>query len=240
MYNKFILDMHTHTLASGHAYGTIREMAQAAAEKGLELLGISEHAPGIPGTVDPFYYCNLSVVPRSLYGVEVIFGSEVNVLAGGHLSLDDEWLDKLDYAIAGIHATCYEDAGREANTDNLIACMRHPKIKFVSHPDDDHTPLDYERLVPAAKENGVALEVNNSSFLKREGVRLNYRENYRRMLALCKQHHAPIIVDSDAHDPSAVGGFDEARKFLQEQDFPEELILNVAADRLKIFISWQA
>ena len=86
----------------------------------------------------------------------------------------------------------------------------------------------------------MALEVNNSSFLKREGVRLNYRENYRRMLALCKQHHAPIIVNSDAHDPSAVGGFDEARKFLQEQDFPEELILNVAADRLKRFISWQA
>ena len=47
MYNKFLLDMHTHTLASGHAYGTIREMAQAAAENGLKLLGISEHAPGM-------------------------------------------------------------------------------------------------------------------------------------------------------------------------------------------------
>ena len=65
MYNKFILDMHTHTLASGHAYGTIREMAQAAAENGLKLLGISEHAPGMPGTVDPFYYCNGYVTTNS-------------------------------------------------------------------------------------------------------------------------------------------------------------------------------
>lgn len=52
-------DMHMHTLVSGHAYGTIREMAQAARAKGLEMIGITEHAPGIPGTVDPFYYNNL-------------------------------------------------------------------------------------------------------------------------------------------------------------------------------------
>ena len=31
-------DMHMHTLVSGHAYGTIREMAQAAQAKGLEMI----------------------------------------------------------------------------------------------------------------------------------------------------------------------------------------------------------
>ena len=56
MQNIFVADIHTHTIASGHAYGTIREMAYAASEQGLHLLGISEHAPGIPGTVNPFYY----------------------------------------------------------------------------------------------------------------------------------------------------------------------------------------
>lgn len=45
-----------HTIASGHAYGTIREMAAAAKERGLQLIGITEHAPGIPGTTDIFYY----------------------------------------------------------------------------------------------------------------------------------------------------------------------------------------
>ena len=53
---KLIADMHMHTLVSGHAYGTIREMAATAGEKNLKLIGITEHAPGIPGTVDPFYY----------------------------------------------------------------------------------------------------------------------------------------------------------------------------------------
>ena len=45
---EFTLDLHTHTVASGHAYSTVQEMAKAAADKGLKLLGITEHAQGIP------------------------------------------------------------------------------------------------------------------------------------------------------------------------------------------------
>ena len=82
-----------HTIASGHAYGTIREMAQAAAGRGLQLIGLSEHAPGIPGTVHPFYYLNLQVIPRELYGVEIVHGSEINVLPGGELSLEQRYID---------------------------------------------------------------------------------------------------------------------------------------------------
>ena len=84
-----VADVHTHTIASGHAYGTIREMAQAAASIGLKVLGLTEHAPGIPGTVDPFYYLNLGVVPRELYGVRILHGSEINVMNDGTLSLEE-------------------------------------------------------------------------------------------------------------------------------------------------------
>ena len=48
-----IADLHMHTLVSGHAFGTIREMAASASEKGLQLIGITEHGPGLPGTCDP-------------------------------------------------------------------------------------------------------------------------------------------------------------------------------------------
>ncbi len=49
-YNS-VLDLHTHTVASGHAYCSLREMAKAASEKGLEVLGITEHAPKMRGLV---------------------------------------------------------------------------------------------------------------------------------------------------------------------------------------------
>lgn len=232
---KMIADIHMHTLASGHAYGTIREMVQAAKERGLQLIGISEHAPGIPGTVDPFYFLNFEVIPRFIDGIEVIHGCEINVLNGGKLSLGQRYIDCLDYAIVGIHGHCYENEGREKNTRNIIECMKNEKVHFVSHPDDDHTPLDYEMLVKAAKQYKVALEVNNSSLINKE-QRLHCYENYKEMLTLCSQYKVPIIVSSDAHDPSWVGEFELACQLLEELSFDEDFILNNDIEKLKQFI----
>ena len=228
-------DIHTHTIASGHAYGTIREMAQEAREAGLELYGHAEHSPSTPGAVDPLYFLNLKVVPRRLYGVGILHGCEINVMNGGILDLKERYLRVLDYAYVGIHGICYKDEGRDRNTDNLIQCMKHEKVFFVSHPDDDHTPVDYDRLTDAALMYHVALEVNNSSFKKLDH-RLNCVENYRTMLRLCEQKRVPVILGSDAHDPSAVGDVSLAAAFIEEVGFDRGLILNTDTDRLKSFI----
>ncbi len=53
---KYVLDVHTHTLASGHSYSTIREMANMASDKGLELLGITEHGPRMPAGCLPYHW----------------------------------------------------------------------------------------------------------------------------------------------------------------------------------------
>ena len=229
----FAADLHTHTLASGHAYGTIRENVEGARAAGIQVLGATEHAPGIPGTVDPFYYRNIKVVPKRIHVVSILHGSEINVLEDGTLSLEAQFMKYLDYAIVGIHTVCYHDQGRRKNTDNVIACMQHPKVKIVSHPDDDHTPLDYERLVAAAKQYNVALEVNNSSF-KKPDRRINCLDNYRTMLGLCTAQRVPIVVDTDAHDPSAVGRMDLAAAFLESVRMDPELILNLRGNLEKL------
>ena len=72
---NYVLDVHTHTIASGHAYNTMREMAKAAADKGLELLGITEHAMAMPGTCHEYYLQNLKMVEREMYGTELLLGS---------------------------------------------------------------------------------------------------------------------------------------------------------------------
>ncbi len=233
----FILDIHTHSIASGHAYGTIREMAQAASERKLHVLGVSEHAPGIPGTTDPIHFTNLSVIPRTLYGVHIIHGCEINIQNDGTLSLSQRHINFLDYAIIGLHSICYKNEGARKNTENVISCMKNEKVHFVSHPDDGTIPLDYEKLVLSAKENQVALEVNNSSIVKK-AKRLNCIENYHTMLALCMEYQVPIIVSSDAHDPSWVGEFSLARKLLEEIHFDENLILNTDMQKFEEFIGY--
>lgn len=230
-----IADLHMHTLVSGHAFGTIREMAADAANKGLQLIGITEHGPGLPGTCDPIYFLNLNDAPRNLYGVELLYGCEANVLTGGQLSLGRRYLEALDYAIAGIHGFCYENEGIVKNTDNLIRCMKEPKVRFLSHPDDSRYPLDYPALVEGAREYGIALEVNTSS-LRTPSFRVGCLENYEIMLPLCMQYQVPVIVDSDAHDPSRVGDFVLAMQLLDRIGFDEDLILNNDLNKVKTFL----
>ena len=230
-----IADLHMHTLVSGHAYGTIREMAEGAARKNLQLIGITEHGPGIPGTCDPIYYLNFRVAPRKLYNVEILYGCEVNICTGGTLSMGRRYLDALDYAIAGIHGFCYENEGVTKNTDSIIRCMEDPKVRFISHPDDSRYPVDYSALVQGAKEYGVALEVNNSS-LSPISFRPGCLDNYRCMLPLCMEYGVPVMVDSDAHDPADVGNVSLATKLLEEIGFDERLILNNDAEKVKAFL----
>lgn len=230
-----VLDMHTHTLASGHAYGTIREMAQAAAEKGVKLLGISEHAPGIPGTCDEIYFHNLSAVPRELYGVRMMFGSEINIRDDGSLTMSEGVMDRLDYRIAGIHVQCFTPGNRDKNTQAMVAAIRNPRVDIISHPDDGGTPLDYRRVVLAAGESHTLLEVNNSS-LRNPARRPNCRENYREMLSLCKKEGVAVIFDSDAHDPSDVLALEAVATFMADIDFPEELVVNTSVEKLLAFL----
>ena len=231
----FVADVHMHSVMSGHAFGTVRELAAVAAERGLQLIGVTEHGPGIPGTCDPIYFRNFIDAPRNLYGVEMLYGSEVNVLNTGTVDLDRRHLDCLDYAVAGIHGLCYEDVGIVGNTDNVISCMADPKVRFISHPDASTYPLDYEALVQGAKAYNVALEVNNSS-LRKPKLRPNCVENYEKMLPLCMEYGVNIIVNTDSHDPGAVGDFTLARGLLERLEMEESLILNNDLEKLKKFL----
>lgn len=77
---KLLVDLHTHTVASGHAYSTITENAQAASNRGLKLLGMIEHGPSMPGAPDLYHFGNLSILPEELFGVKILPGVEANII----------------------------------------------------------------------------------------------------------------------------------------------------------------
>ena len=105
---RIAVDTHSHTLASGHAYNTMREMAQAASERGLEALALTEHAPEMPGTCCLFYFENLKIVPREMYGVNLLLGTELNIMnPEGEVDLNDRVLKEMDIVILSIHRPCF-------------------------------------------------------------------------------------------------------------------------------------
>lgn len=229
----YVFDLHTHTIASGHAYNTLREMARAAADKGLELLGITEHAPAMPGACHKFHFHNLKVVPRELYGVKLLLGSEVNIMdANGTLDLHEKTMAGLDVIIASLHTPCMKPGTREENTQAVINAIRNPHVNIIGHPDDGRYELDYPAVVQAAKEYGKVLELNNHS-MDPECTRQNGRENDTIILNLCKQYRVPVVMSSDAHFDTLIAGFDNCIELLTELDFPEELVLNRSVEALR-------
>ena len=223
---KTLLDVHTHSIVSGHAYSSIQEMAMAASEKGLQILGITEHAPALPGACDPIYFRNLHVVPREMYGVRLLLGAELNILdTKGTLDLDENYYRILDLRIAGIHSLCWKGGSREENTYAMLQAIRNPWTQIISHPGDGTAQLDFEPIVLAAKETRTLLEINSSSM---DPVRHKEeaRDNNLEILRLCRRYEVPIILGSDAHISFSVADYRYALPLLAETDFPEALVIN--------------
>jgi putative hydrolase len=234
---KDILDVHTHTIASGHAYNTMMEMIHAAQDKGLEVYGITEHAPKMPGTCQDFYFQNLKVVPRRFGELEVLLGVELNILdEHGTVDLKEPYLGRMDVAIASLHTPCIKPGSREYNTECIIQAMKNPHINIIGHPDDARYPLDYDAIVQAAKETHTLLEMNNHS-LSPTGSRVGARENDLIILELCKRHQVPVIMGSDAHYQDDIRNHARTLALMEEVDFPEELVVNTDKKKLYAYIN---
>lgn len=234
---KYVLDTHTHTVVSGHAYNTINEMMQAAADRGLELLGITEHAMAMPGACHEFYFQNGRRVPRERYGVKLLFGAEVNIMDfDGRVDMSDSLMQKMDIVIASMHVPCMKKGSRDQNTQAYIEVMKNPWVNIIGHPDDSRFPIDYEALVQAAREYGRLLEINNHS-MEPGASRQGARENYLEMLSWCIRYEVPVVVGSDAHVDIEVGTHENAYKLLTETGFPEKLVANTGVDFLKKYVN---
>lgn len=233
---KFFADLHIHTVASGHAYSTIDEIAREARDKRLIVIGIADHSEGMPGGAPLFHFHNLRAVPREIYGVTVLKGAEVNIIDyDGTVDLNDDTLKGLDFAIASLHPPCIDFAEADQVTAGLLKAMENPYVKIIGHPGDSRYPFDVEAVVLASKRTGTLLEVNNAS-LTPDSFRPGVRECLVELLGLCKQHDVPVIVGTDAHICYAVGDFELAVDFLKEIDFPERLIMNTMPDKLVEFL----
>lgn len=222
-----LFDMHLHTIASGHgAADTITDMARKAKENGLAMIGISDHGPATVNAAKPPYFQSLPHTPRKRFGVDVLFGVELNILDyNGTVDLDDKLLKKLDYAIVSMHLPNISPGTPKQNTAAYIGAMNHPKVKIIGHWDDSRYPVQIDTLLKAAIDRHVFLEINNSS-LSPDSYRGDTRRINIELLNLCKQYHYPVILGSDSHGARHCGDFRHCIELLQLTGFPKELVLN--------------
>ncbi len=229
---EYKLDIHCHTISSGHAYSTIEENFKAASMKKLELLAITDHAPAMPGGAHLFHFYNMRILPKILMGVRLIKGVEVNITDyKGSIDLDDDVLDNLELVIASLHPPCLEFGTEIQHTETLLKAMENPKVNIIGHPGDIRYNFNIKEIVSASKETNTLLEINNSS-LKPTSFRPGGDIMIRKIIEECILQDAPLIMGSDAHFSADVGNFSEASALLNKLDFPEHNIVNRSVEKL--------
>jgi putative hydrolase len=225
---RFVADLHTHTIASGHAFSTVLEIAQAAAGKGLAMFAVTDHGPAMPGGPHAYHFSNLYSIPTVLFGVRVLKGVEANVIdCEGTLDLDEYRLSKLDIVLAGLHTLCAPNASVEENTRMMLQAMRNPWVDAIVHPGNPEYPVDIEQIVQGAVHYDVALEINNSSLT---GARVGSKPYCSNMAALARQYGAKLLAGSDSHFAYTVGDFGAAEALLADNDISPEMVLNTSTE----------
>ena len=196
-------DLHAHTVATDGS-ATIAAMAAAARAAGLSYLAITDHSRrlrmvhGLDGDavlaqVDAIAALNA----QSGDGFQVLSGIEVDVLEDGRLDLPDEVLARLDVVVAAVHG--WFELPREKQTARVLRALDNRYVAVLAHPTGRlllaRAPceLDAPRIFAAARDAGVALELNAHP------ERLDLSDE------LCRQARAAgakIVIGSDAHGPS--------------------------------------
>jgi len=232
---NFVADLHTHTIISSHAYSTLMENAKYASEIGLDILGVTDHGPRMPGAPDLWHFGNFKVLPRELFGVKMLYGCEANIIDyEGNLDIPVEIQKNLDIMIVSMHEPIMEGANSaDLNTATILKAMDNPYVNILGHIGNPRFPIHEEEIIKKAKEKNILIEINNSSLVS---SRKGSDKNCTKIAQLCKELGAQIIVNSDAHFCYSIGNFGVAENMLKEIGMPEELIINSNKERLMTFL----
>lgn len=226
-------DMHCHSVASTHAYSTVREIAECAKETGLKAFALTDHAPLSPDSPHIWHFHNMKCLPRKIHGVYLIQGAEANIDAEGCIDLDRYELDRLEWIVASLHNSVVKGNPYGDFSDVYINIAKNvPEVDVIGHCTMNSFPFNYERVLKIFKEYGKFVEINESSIKFHKGS----ADNCKKVLEICKKYEIPIVVDTDTHYCEAVGITVNAEKIIEECSFPKKLILNTDAEKVLEFI----
>ncbi len=207
--DDIIAELHAHTTWSDGTLSVL-DMARATMAHGLKMLAITDHSAylgvtnGIKAERLPEQFAEIEQAREKLGPrFTLLHGIEVDITADGTLALPDDALAKLDLVIASLHSSLRQP--REVVTKRLLDAIRNPNVDIIAHPSGRLLPnregadLDWEAVLQATKEHGVALEINASPY------RLDLNDVYARRAI---EMGIPLVINTDAHAPN---GLEEAR-----------------------------
>jgi DNA polymerase (family X) len=198
-------DLQMHTTASD-GRNSIEEMGEAAKELGYEYIALTDHSKAVTvanGMDDKRTLAQIKKIRAAQErapGIRLLAGIEVDILKNGLLDLSNEVLAQLDVVVASIHS--FMNLDREAMTDRILAAIENPYTQILAHPTGrlllrrESFAYDVEKVLDAAKKNGVAVECNAYP------DRLDFNDVHLRM---ARERGVKVVISTDAHSTTHFG-----------------------------------
>jgi len=233
-------DLHCHSSWNGGEH-SIKEMAEKAIEMGYEYIGISDHTKflriekGLNEKQLLRQRKEINKLNQELWiknhGFRILQGCEANIMPDGSLDIKDNVLSQLDYVIAGVHSAM--KLPKNKMTQRIITAMKNPNVNIISHPTGrlllkrEEYEIDFDKILRAAKEYNVFLEINSSP------DRLDLKDtNIRRT----KEAGLKMVISTDSHHKGQLEiikfGIAQARRGWAEK---KDIINTNSAKRLLSF-----
>ncbi|MEO8610639.1 MAG: DNA polymerase/3'-5' exonuclease PolX [Chloroflexota bacterium] len=193
-------DLHMHTTWSDGTL-SVREMAEEARKRGRKYIVITDHsqysaiANGL--SVERILQQQAEVRQADTEmgpDFRVFHGVEMDIRSDGTMDYPDEVLEKLDFVVASLHMSLRQP--REQITQRILNAINNPHVDLIGHPrgqlipDREPADLDMDAVFEAAKQSGVALEINANPH------RLDLEAQYARRAV---ELGILICIDTDAH-----------------------------------------
>jgi len=192
-------DLQMHTTATD-GKNSIEEMGAAARALGHQYIALTDHSKAVTVANGMDEKRTLEQIKKIRaanargLGIRLLAGIEVDILKDGRLDLDNGVLAQLDVVVASVHS--YMNLERSAMTERLLAAIENPYLQIIAHPTGrlllrrDPFEYDMERVLDAARANGVAMECNSYP------DRLDLKDTYLRM---AKDRGVKIVISTDSH-----------------------------------------
>ena len=190
---------HVHTTFSD-GRNTVRQMLDAARERGLDYVGISDHskaayyAGGLTEDRLREQQAEIAEHESAVAPMRVFRGSEADILPDGSIDYDRKTREKFDFIVASVHSRFNMD--REEMTERMLRALDDPTVTFLGHITGrkllvrDGYTVDFDRIFERAADRGVIMEINGNPYR----LDLDWRHIGRAV-----EHGVLFSINPDAH-----------------------------------------
>jgi len=227
------VDLHIHSIHSGHAYGTIYDIINEAKRKKMKIIAITDHGPKIANGTQMNHFTTGHRKPETSF--TLLWGVEANPYKiNGEIDIIPKYQNRLDIILIGLHTLpCIKEFSKEKNTKMMINAIHKNRIHILSHPNLDYwNKFDVEKVMLEAIKCNILLEINLSYL----GGNKTNLESFKRIVDITRDRGRKLIVNSDAHFIHEIGDDTILRLHWKALGMTESIMMNNYPEELLAFL----